>query len=600
MIRKIIALRTLADVLTLKVILKGQGSFFLHSLFDPLEEAEQWVKAIKIQPRTAYIVFGLGLGYHIKALLNVLPENSFIYIIDTAIELPIYQQALSRWLEKEWLEKNKRVTLIGHQDVFMVASNLNKMMQEYNANQIQMCCYYPAMKITEKSYFQYQSNLILETEKLRNADFSFSLAAGKKMFENAWENLFSVYRQHSILELKGLCEKCPVLVVSAGPSLNKNIEEIKTCKDKVVIIASGTAIGALRKHNIIPHFLVIIDPFDINGDVLAEFLHEKTVLVAPYDAPPKIIKSHKGKICFYKKPLRITKEHVFSGIEKFIPQTEFLMGHISVAVTAFALAEFMEADPVIFAGQDLAYPEEVFDKNTKVSLSLTHATGVNAGEYTNDYWENSKVVVDGFYGDKVNSTKEFKLVIDFFAGLFQIRGAKRTIINATEGGAFLPNAQHMSLHEAICKYFVGNGHIREKIEKALLKKHHDRHVLQLLISKLQKIEAISQEFIESILHMKKYFVKNGDTLMIDTNLQSNFCEEVVVLLQKVRDSEIYIFLSPFLSTIVDLFELEQIKENNNQEEALTNCLKMLSGLEGGLMYFRNRLSGILKDLDYKC
>ena len=51
----------------------------------------------------------------------------------------------------------------------------------------------------------------------------------------------------------------PAIVVAAGPSLNKNIDELKRAKGKAFIIAVDTAIKPLLKKGIIPDMFAIVD-----------------------------------------------------------------------------------------------------------------------------------------------------------------------------------------------------------------------------------------------------------------------------------------------------------------------------------------------------
>ena len=51
----------------------------------------------------------------------------------------------------------------------------------------------------------------------------------------------------------------PAIVVSAGPSLNKNIVELRKAKNKAFIVAVDTAVKPLVKAGIIPDLYVVVD-----------------------------------------------------------------------------------------------------------------------------------------------------------------------------------------------------------------------------------------------------------------------------------------------------------------------------------------------------
>jgi len=55
----------------------------------------------------------------------------------------------------------------------------------------------------------------------------------------------------------------PIIIVSTGPSLDKNIDLLKEAKGRALIISAGSALRPLLMRNIKPDFFAIIDPQDI-------------------------------------------------------------------------------------------------------------------------------------------------------------------------------------------------------------------------------------------------------------------------------------------------------------------------------------------------
>lgn len=58
------------------------GQITLHSLYDPIKEAEEWVRHYedKIKKASDVVVFGFGLGYHIVRLLKILDSEQEHYV----------------------------------------------------------------------------------------------------------------------------------------------------------------------------------------------------------------------------------------------------------------------------------------------------------------------------------------------------------------------------------------------------------------------------------------------------------------------------------------------------------------------------------------
>lgn len=65
---------------------------------------------------------------------------------------------------------------------------------------------------------------------------AFSKVAVENMLKNA-DYVRTGYQAKQLME--AIPREMPAIIVSAGPSLNKNIEELKKAKNKAFIIASG-------------------------------------------------------------------------------------------------------------------------------------------------------------------------------------------------------------------------------------------------------------------------------------------------------------------------------------------------------------------------
>ena len=77
--------------------------------------------------------------------------------------------------------------------------------------------------------------------------------------KNTFYNLPYLYEGYSIEELEGILpSEVPTIVVSAGPSLNKNIMDLKKAVGKACIIATDTAMKPLLNAGIIPNLFVKI------------------------------------------------------------------------------------------------------------------------------------------------------------------------------------------------------------------------------------------------------------------------------------------------------------------------------------------------------
>jgi len=86
-------------------------------------------------------------------------------------------------------------------------------------------------------------------------------------FENRWinqgiNNLYDIARSHNWTSLRGQTNKEAAVIVSAGPSLDKNLHVLPKVSKKAYIICVAQALPTLINNGIYPDLVVVIDPVD--------------------------------------------------------------------------------------------------------------------------------------------------------------------------------------------------------------------------------------------------------------------------------------------------------------------------------------------------
>ena len=82
---------------------------------------------------------------------------------------------------------------------------------------------------------------------------------------NTLTNVPVIARESNVTELFGLMTGVPAMIVAAGPSLNRNIEDLKAVEGRALIVAVDTAVRPLLTAGVQPHLAVSVDPSDINA-----------------------------------------------------------------------------------------------------------------------------------------------------------------------------------------------------------------------------------------------------------------------------------------------------------------------------------------------
>ena len=407
------------------VIIKQMNDtpYHLHSTIDPIKEADEWLRNIHLEEYTAYVVFGYGLGYHVRALWDNLPENSILCVFLTETEVSLAIQLKTKW--SFYNLQNKRLLLTDVCPVYDMAIRISDVMLEFDIKKVQICNYYPAMRMNADFYGECEETLVNSIGGLMALNVNINISTARLHIENFWRNIPYIATNPGITNFENVFRDCPCIVVAGGPSLNKNINILKECLPYAVVIAAGSTMGALHKHGIMPHFLVVSDANPAMFDDLAGCCNEHTILLASVEVYHKVVSMYPGRRCF---TYTLDGRNIFADC---LPNTMRLKQTGSVATVAVDFARHCGAGKIIMVGQDLAFTDDNY-----------HADGVKATGFT----DKELIEVPGYYGGMVPSVHPFKVVIEYLetyvASVSNIR-----FINATEGGAKIAGMEQLSLDE---------------------------------------------------------------------------------------------------------------------------------------------------------
>lgn len=249
------------------------------------------------------------------------------------------------------------------------------------------------------------------------------ISFGKQFTENLYKNIAHIASKPGILGLKNRFPM-PAVIVSAGPSLDKNVHLLNAMKDKALIIACGSTMSALNHHGVVPHILIATDAaHDKDLDVPPE-----TLLLCPYEGPAPVIARHDYK-AFFK---------TFDCHIKGLPPTAVLKQNLSVSTAGVSLALFMGASKIIWVGQDLAFSGEQHHASGSVEADGT--------EYNTVTINHPSCEIPGYYGGMVQSHTQWRDINEYLAAVIRFFPDTQ-YYNCTEGGAAIAGATHMPLAE---------------------------------------------------------------------------------------------------------------------------------------------------------
>ena len=474
----------------IKVFASASGSpslkvnkIHLHSAYDPWKETEYLVEELDLEKTEALVIVGFGLGYHVKKIYKDPFFKGKLLIIEK--DLAIFKKALET-IDFVNLLRDQSVILFAGEDIPDLGLALDQL-RFFRINQIwARVLIHPASNNLFPQYY-------LEILKILRGLLSFSRGSftALQFFQDIWQensvnNLFLVTDSPGLAQVRNIVEGGPAIIVSAGPSLDKDIEELKKIKGKIPIFCVGTAYKALLKGGIEPDYVVAIDADPILTDQFKDIdKPEQTVLFAADFIIPEVIEMYKPKTIIFdscKNPFAV-----------FLPDSQKEKGIVyaggSVAHAATDIAVQLGFDEIILVGQDLCHE----GARTHAANSVFENDRVEA-ENEAEFDKKDLVWLKGNYQEKVVSTRLFYVFVTGFERYIKIKPEIK-FINATSGGAFIQGTEVKRLKQAVEKYRnkLSTGELKAKIFQACENFEPDypgfRHSLETAVKGLK--EAVS-------------------------------------------------------------------------------------------------------------
>ncbi len=442
---EIIAGRT--GLSTVRVITESGKPVFLHSSVDPVKEAQRVAENVQAPAGAVVVVYGLGLGYLVEALLDKLDEKVPLFVLEPDGKL--FWAAMRTRNLRPIIESPRVYILPGDSRDAVKA----KFFQFYNSTRYTQLITtgLPGHQTVYTDYWEAVIINIRDVVSAKLLNLNTMIKLGPDMMASAVLNLPHFYSHPGVRELYDKFTDVPAIIVSAGPSLNKNIHLLQEAKGKAVILAVGTAAKALQKQGIQPDFLVSLDPHPLNYEHFKEIDTEKICLLAELQSNHMIFENYKGPMFVSGK---MTLLNWFGGL---FEDKGVMESGGSVANSAMSIAYKMGADPIILVGQDLAYSKD----------GHSHAAGTNYEDKVLTSQEGLTFInVKANDGGELLTDRAFYQFLCYFE-MWIRRKNDRIYINATEGGAFIEGTKIMTLRETLDQYCQNSRDIKKVIQQAL-------------------------------------------------------------------------------------------------------------------------------------
>jgi len=253
-------------------------------------------------------------------------------------------------------------------------------------------------------------------------------------------------------------QRLPVLLVAAGPSLDRNVKKIQEFKDRFIIVCADVALFKMLQYNIKPDFVVNIDPHESISRFWKDFDTSELCLVCPTTINPKALELWKGRIFFFNQTDRAgePKGVLLKKLTKATSGWGSIYNQFFVGATMLQFSMILNPAKILLAGYDFGYTDDkaYCDGLLDIKIYLNDVP-VGSDEY-NQWMEKVKaaeikreVQARLSNGQDIWTSNTLLFYKNEFVKLIQ--SSKLPVVNCTEGG-ILTEIIRMPLEKAVQEY----------------------------------------------------------------------------------------------------------------------------------------------------
>lgn len=392
---------------------EGKGEWkYLHTNGKPYEEgqilADSWFDGEHFD----YTVYGLGLGYHVTALLQI-DEAVRVRVLEA--DPHMLELARAYGTIREW-EDSGRLEII-------VDTDFRELLRvaEHLAEEECFVLHYPSMVLLENQHYREQ----LERYFIEYSSAQTQLYRLKGNFTRNQK-----YFRHEVTELREQFAGKTVYIIAAGPSLDRNMMDLKQISAEGIILSTGTVFKKLLKAGIQPDYVIITDGGNPTYSQTKDLEEIEVPLLYLSTVYHPILAEYPGTsylIC----------QRGFEKSEEYASEYGYPFYETggSVTTTALDVCISLGCKRIVFVGLDLAYTD-----NQDHAMDTAYHSTVKEGNLS----------VTDIYGHQIPSAKN----LDLYRRWIEKRICRKDaagidFIDATEGGARIEGTKIRKLKEVL-------------------------------------------------------------------------------------------------------------------------------------------------------
>lgn len=416
---------------------KGQ-TWLLRDGVDVERSVSVWCDQFqRVVHNTVFFVFGIGTIEYIQEMKRRFPDHIMIFF--EPCEENIVRLAMEDGLEQ--LRTMENIIIIAGEGRFRhLEEALYSIVRYENMSETRYAVLPNYAKIWEDEYQQFVSICKYANAK-RLMDRNTLILNQDTMVNNYLYHLKRCTQESDLQCLKDvmpeeIVEDYPAIIIAAGPSLDKNIEQLLEYHGRAFVICVDAALNPTLQRGVIPDIVVSVDTVIKKVKALESEVFSYLPMVITMNNSREMVETYAGRLFYDLDEDAYTRQIISQDTN----QGMTMESGGSVANNAFSLARILGFKHIILIGQDLAYPD-----------NKRHASGAFENEEELNAASNKYFYVDDIYGGKVLTETNMNMYREWFEK--RIENYKEIeVIDATEGGALIKGTKIMTLQDALKEY----------------------------------------------------------------------------------------------------------------------------------------------------
>lgn len=523
---------------------------YLNSRYNPQKEAEKFIgEEISMPDEAVLTIIGLANGCFIREFINKNERNVHCVIYEP--EVAIFMEVIKHIDITEIIESDRVFLVVKGIDDAHFAVAMSAFIQIYNRRNNKHLIL-PKYGELFKEDCQYVEKILNEQYDRVKAESFTVTSFGEKTCKNSIYNMRYLPGCRSGRDyVRKFPEDLPVIIVSAGPSLVKNVELLKEVKGKALVLVVDTAIPKVLSRGIKPDMIISVDYSKSLKHFKVEGLQD-VFFLADMDTNTKVLDFVKPDNIIFNSSDSLLWARLFNMANSEICTIES-GGSVSTAAIGHMISWGFKK--IILVGQDLAltgHKVHADEQETKVE-DIGWAT----------------TYVKDLDGNDVLTRKDYRNYIRWIEEIgYQFKDIE--IIDATEGGAYKENTTIMSLREAIDTYCVNEYDIEDILrkQKKLFVGEERNLVLEALQGLKNNMRNFRKQFINGAADCRKgaLMLERADFNIKELKRINDFIDK---LDKKLLASEERIYITKFVANAdIELADDMYVEEEDDIKESI--------------------------------